>query len=615
MKKTKTILSVLLTAIILLTMFTAVPFSVSAADGVYHVTNSEQLVNAYSDINSHNSGTFDVYIDKSFETLSGFAVEQPVTVNIFGEGNTITFKQAENRIDLRNGATVNLGSPTYDKELVLAGNLNGAFEDVFGLVYVTNYTLATEQTSAVHSVDATAKCNMYNGVTIKDHKVGNSYGGGVTVEGGIFRMYGGTISNCGITSGSVCYGGGVAVYAGGEFIMDNGTITKCKVESDYTDDRDPERCFTAMGGGVFVTGGSTFIMNGGTISECSATNMGGAVAVDISYGEHHTFGAGNIQSRAVINGGTFSKNTADYGAGIFVSGFYYSYASAIAALNPGIGTTDNPGIYMNGGTVSYNNAAKDGGGIYIYEVRQLDNISLSNMTVSNNTASSGAGIMINDGLKKNVISGCTITNNASTSYGGGLCLTNNINGDTALVDTTITGNTTTNNNNKRGAGVYYDNNSKLEISGANIIQNNKYNNKLNNLNILSLKKPVYVTGDLTGSKIGVSDPKLWDDDKEDTDADAVSTYCLTSGFKSNNTLLPKKAFTSDHESWAVSYGVDSTVYSYTAKRYKATAWTPESVLTSADVFCIDAITFDKKATNQTMMYDEIIEQYNRDYEE
>ena len=70
---------------------------------------------------------------------------------------------------------------------------------------------------------------MYDKVTLKDHKGNNYFGGGVTVEGGTFKMHGGTIENCGIDGGSVCYGGGVGVAFGGQFIMDGGVIKNCQL--------------------------------------------------------------------------------------------------------------------------------------------------------------------------------------------------------------------------------------------------------------------------------------------------------------------------------------------------------------------------------------------------
>lgn len=120
---------------------------------------------------------------------------------------------------------------------------------------------------------------------------------------------------------------------------------------------------------------------------------------------------------------------------------------------------------------------------------------------------------------------------------------------THIKDTTITGNTS----GDRGAGIYYDANSTLTISGANNIQNNTYNDALNNLNVLSLAKPVYVDGALTGSQIGLSDPTLWDDNLSDEEAQAVSTDYLTSGYKDYNTANPSNFFTSDHETWVADY--------------------------------------------------------------
>ena len=152
-----------------------------------------------------------------------------------------------------------------------------------------------------------------------------------------------------------------------------------------------------------------------------------------------------------------------------------------------------------------------------------------------------------------------------------------------MKNTTVTGNKS----GDRGAGVYYDNNSKLNISGANVIQNNTYNGVLNNLNVLSLAKPVYVIGSLTGSQIGLSDPTLWDDGKEDYDAEAVSTEYLTSGYKANNPEVhPKEYFTSDHETWIVDRSAKTTTTQpdpnsknrreYTAKKYTAVLPHPDT---------------------------------------
>ena len=171
----------------------------------------------------------------------------------------------------------------------------------------------------------------------------------------------------------------------------------------------------------------------------------------------------------------------------------------------------------------------------------------------NNTADNGAGIESYAYWTQMDIDGCTITGNEADSYGGGIALLgNSSSGLTKLKNSTVTDNTS----GDIGAGVLYDADSKLYISGENVIQDNIYDNKLNNLNVYmedGTIYPVYVNGDLTGSQIGLSDPTLWNDGKDDTDPTAVSTNYLTSGYKTNNSANPGTLFTSDHDSWVADF--------------------------------------------------------------
>ncbi|WP_333644177.1 SHIRT domain-containing protein [Parolsenella catena] len=140
---------------------------------------------------------------------------------------------------------------------------------------------------------------MYSSVTICGREGSNYPGGGVTVQGGTFHMHGGTIENCGINSGSVCYGGGVGVVddyytgAGGTFIMDGGEITGCYAIAPSV----PGLTFQSYGGGVFVAYGSSFTMNGGTISGNRADVGGGVMLSDNS-------------AEMKIGGGSITGNTA-----------------------------------------------------------------------------------------------------------------------------------------------------------------------------------------------------------------------------------------------------------------------------------------------------------------
>ncbi len=535
MKTTKTIISIVLTFALLLSLAVTAPLTAGAAETFnknFDISSSAELEAAAAEINAAEGGSYSITFKADIDNGFGACFKKN-SVTILGENHYLSIADGSSAQGLVavDSAIVNLGYSGYDKSFTIQ---NGNNNDNPGLLWTNGQN---------------AVINMYNDVTVKDHKGDNYLGGGVTVESGTFNMYGGTIDNCGIGNGSVCYGGGVAVYNGGIFNMNGGTISNCYVTSDYVDQYDSNRCFTAIGGGVYVTNGSLFTMNGGTIKNCSATNFGGGVALDISYGEQRNSGMGNPKSKVTINNGSIIGNKAMSGAGIFASGYFYSYANPIASYAPGPGTQSDPGLYINNSTISGNSAEDDsGGGVFIAMLRTSNKVQINNTTINNNKAVCGAGVCSFGYWTNAEINGCTISNNKSERNGGGVYLsTNSSNGKTTIKDTTITGNTS----GDRGAGVYYDADSPLYISGADVIQNNKYNGALNNLNILSSSKPVYVNGALTGSQIGLSDPKLWDDGLSDSKApnDGSEVY-LTSGYKANNSEThPSECFTSDHETW------------------------------------------------------------------
>lgn len=516
----KRLLGLFLALSFVLTML-AIP-SVAGAEETYtktyEIETPADFATAQSEINAAEGGTYLISL-KNDITLTGAnsgARFQKNTVTIDGNNHTIT-GTGTFYLEPSSGNTVEVNV----KNAIFQGGETPAEP---GLFYVLQG----------------GTLNFYDGVVLKDQKIENYFGGGVQVQSGTFNMYGGTIQNCGVNGGSVCYGGGVAVIGGGTFTMNGGTITGCYATTDYVDDYDPNRCFAGVGGGVFVSQGSTFTMNGGTISNNNATNFGGGVALDISYGEQQSQGMGNPKSAVIINGGTISGNTAGNGAGVYASGYFYSYADAIAAYAPGPGTPSNPGLYLKGGEISGNTAEESGGGVFIAMLRPAQKVQLHNATIKNNTAMEGAGVEVFGYWTQTDIDGAIITGNRATESGGGIMLSSNSsNGYTNLKNSTVTGNIS----GEIGAGVYYDGNSRLNISGVNTIENNTYNGKLNNLNILNKSKPVYVNGDLTGSQIGLSDPELW------ANSDDSAGY-LTSGYKTNNaSVVPSDVFTSDHQGW------------------------------------------------------------------
>ena len=577
----------------LVVLLCALPVTVYAeGTNVFYVGSAEELTSVCSEINQ-NGGEYTI-------NLTGDILNTNTENNEYGQikitnkdavvtviGNGHTLYNPATAVYVENGAKVILGNG--ESELILQGSnsyINGVTNDNPGIIHVLRGST----------------CEMNDKVTVKDRKSQNYLGAGATVEGGTFIMKGGTIQNCGIDGGSVCYGGGVAVFAGGIFTMNGGTITECYAKSNHPSD-DYSKLYTAMGGGVFVSGSSVFTMNGGTISNCEATNFGGGVAVVTESKKYN----GTLTSKATVNNGTISDNTALGGAGVFVSGFLYAKAGAIAmdatiggASGTGTsgtsGTTEStppsdPGFYVKGGSITQNTASGTyddtgdylfaqglGGGILVVGVQPT--VQIHNAAITSNNADHGAGIASFYSWTKADIEGCTITDNTAKRNGGGVYLSkNSSNGaKTTIKNTTITGNSS----GDRGAGVYYDAVSELHISGKDIIQNNTFNGVLNNLNVLSKDKPVCVDGDLTGSQIGLSDPRLWDDGLSDIEApDDGSAELLTSGYKANNpTVHPNEYFTSDHESWVVERTkaeekeVDDTsirYYEYTAQRYPVTS--------------------------------------------
>lgn len=494
-------------------------------DQVFEVSTMAELEQACNAINSASSGNFKINVNADLNGPGAWFGLQKNKTTIDGHNHTMYSNGHGGMLDVRNN-----GTEVTVEDITFEGAETGSDPGVF---YVLD----------------SGKLTMNDGVTIQNNTGDNYYGGGVTVQDATFIMNGGTIDNCGIDTGSVCYGGGVGVIAGGLFIMNGGTISNCFANSDYSSGA----LFSSMGGGVFVTGGSEFIMNDGEISDNEAYYFGGGVAEVISLDEIYEGGNyGYVYSNVTINGGTISGNSSNGGGGgVFCSGFYYCDGVPIGTSGPSGGRAETPGLFVNGGTIT-NNESYEGGGVYTLASRRPSKI--HNATITNNYAEGKAAGVENDYYWSVMdIDGCTISGNETDGAGGGvLACRNGGGGSTTIKDSTITNNTSK----SLGAGVTYDNQSRINIKGANTVQNNTYNGAKNNLNVLSESYPVYVTGSLTGSEIGLSDPVLWGDGISD-EAATTAAAKLTSGYKTNNpSLVPKDAFTSDHKTWYPDYSAD-----------------------------------------------------------
>lgn len=370
---------------------------------VIKVGNEKAFDDAISTVNSASEGEYVISLTGNVE-IDGATIQSPCPVTLLGNGHTLTVARYAS-IHVAKGAQVKLGSK--DGDVLEIRSVSETSNDVPGLL----------------GIEGT--CEMYSGVSLSGREGNNQFGGGVTVSGGTFHMHGGVIEKCGIRGGSVCYGGGVAVVYGGKFIMDGGEIKECYATSYDSGWIAHPRGFAGVGGGVFVSGGSSFVMNGGTIWKNTATNMGGGIAVMASLNEIVDGGWGHLQSSVEIKGGTVKNNSAQTGAGVFASAYYYCAAYGICAPTPDIGQAENPGLYIDNAQILDNKAQildnnvetpdkKDhtadgmGGGVFVSGLNSPAVVHIGNHTViQRNTAAVGGGFA----AKQNTSGGqMTITN-------------------------------------------------------------------------------------------------------------------------------------------------------------------------------------------------------------
>lgn len=392
----------------LIMVFSLMPISVNATEStIISVSNKTEFEEAIDRVNKDSGSDYTIELTDDIQ-IDGMAIQKSCKTTILGNGHTLT-TSVYGSIHVNKGAELTLGAA--DGNVLNIRSAKGTSNDEPGML----------------NIEGT--CNMYSGVTLSGREGNNYFGGGVTVSGGTFHMY------------------------GGQFIMDSGTIKECYATSDYVDYYDPTRCFTAMGGGVFVSGGSSFVMNGGSVSNNSATNMGGGVAVVASY-EEISGGLGNLKSSVEILGGKVEENKAKKGAGVFASAYYYAFANAICADTPAAGASKKPGLHVKNAQILDNTADTAdgmGGGMLVSMLKSPAAASIENATVKGNKAATGAGIASYGYWTKMNITRCIVTENTANKYGGGFAAENNKSGGkTTFTDTVLCNNIAE----KAGSDVY-----------------------------------------------------------------------------------------------------------------------------------------------------------------
>ena len=213
---------------------------------------------------------------------------------------------------------------------------------------------------------------------------GSGSGSGVSINGGTFNLYEGTIT--GFVNG-VEIGSHNDIKTGSSFTMYGGAITDNKAGS-------------ASGGGVFLIGTTnsnvtapSFTMHGGTISDNTAdASDGGGGGVYV--GEQCSF---------TMDGGTITGNTATKGNG---GGIYIHF-------NAGNVSISNATITGNKASATGNTSYGHGGGIYSERGVTVKNVKIT----GNNSTFAGGGIYGNGTI---ALTDATVTgNNQYDVYYGG----------------------------------------------------------------------------------------------------------------------------------------------------------------------------------------------------
>ena len=262
--KSKKLLSIILAL--------AMMFSVLPASTV--LVHAEAITETISADTTWNDG----------DTVGGVTISGG-TVTINGDVGITAAITIKGNVTFTGGGTLNRMSPSGNLIKVESGSLTLNNVTIDG----TNVTISDSWTAAAINM-AGGTVIMNDGAKITNHKRTSGYGPAVYMDGGNFKMNGGTISGC----ESRNYGG--AIYLdGGSFEMNGGIIENNKTTSDAS----------SYGGGAFYVRAAKLTINGGLIQK-NSSNCGGAI-YNTSYGT------------TIINGGVIKNNTSPTGAAIFHS--------------------------------------------------------------------------------------------------------------------------------------------------------------------------------------------------------------------------------------------------------------------------------------------------------
>jgi hypothetical protein len=342
--------------------------SYTSEDGLVTLDGVESYPRLQNAVDAASSGSTIVACDGTYvETL---VIEQDVTiVSLNGSGATEIDANNDGAAVVIQGGVVTLEGFTLSGGSG-ANNPYGGVGTVGGGVFVFSNDPVTIQDCVISNNDATFGGGLLLGtgsdVTILDTEIENNWAD--EMAGGIYA------------SGDVLVMDGVDVLGndasrGGGMVLDDGeaSVTSCLVDDNTAD----------MGGGLYVNA-ATLLGSATTVSDNMAYDLGGGLMV---YNE------------AVVSGLTVNNNEANFGAGMALWG-----STGAPTISDIIATR--------------NDAVTSAGGMWIFT--DAGDVTVTDVSLTDNVAGFGAGMSHEGGAV--TMSACAITDNASTSDGGGAYL-------------------------------------------------------------------------------------------------------------------------------------------------------------------------------------------------
>ena len=367
-----------------------------------------------------------------------------------------------------NGGTLNIQNAMITNNMATgtAGSGGGILNDVGSQLSVSNSTIsgntAKRAGGGIEDNSGTSTLTLTN-VNLNNNSVfgppGN--GGGFHITGaGNATIIGGTVNG----NSASLEGGGL--WNGTGTMTINGTTINGNISTGNAADDG--------GAGIFNNGGTLNITNAMVTNNLSTGTSGS--------------GGGLLSLAGIVTvlNSTFDGNSANRAGGAIeaINGTLNITTSSLINNDvDGTAGTPNPGnggaihisaitnTTINGGTVSGNEARREGGGLWNQtgSVMTINNLTVDSNVARGNGITFGGGGLFNNGGTMNVNSS-TISNNSSVGTlgnGGGLHVKT---GTATILTSTFSGNSSMNN----GGGIF--NNASLSLNAVTIANNNTANN-------------------------------------------------------------------------------------------------------------------------------------------